>query len=223
MLTELSPTLTRATVAVKPEDLLLKKGSWVKFTKSWAGDQLWAANNTFEVINEPLIVRYPISRKAPTGHYCNLDLSNLVNPSSTTPAATANFSWQMYPVQTNALYQIAVGFKPGNYWVQTYIPSNKYIYTVGSTSIYPDVNSSIWRYLGVKYPKDSPEESPVWFLYTLWNMVPIILRLYCDGPDYDKMTLVFKLNKCQLAPKKLTESEQSRALLIEYYTDLVGF
>jgi hypothetical protein len=227
MLSELAPTIARSTVEVKPSELLLQQNSWVKFSKTWGADQEYLANNVFQVINQPLVVRYPISRKAPAGHYATLDLSNTVNPPSTTPAATANFSWQLYPIQKNVLYQIAVGLKKGNYFVQTFIPSNKYIYTTGSTSIYPDFNSSIWRYLGVKYPKDSPEEAPVWYLYTVWNMVPIILELYCDGQDVDKMTLVFKINKCQL--KQIQPSDpkyaeaNARAMLIPYYTDLVGF
>lgn len=223
MFTELSPTLARSVTAVKPEDLLLKKGSWVTFSPAWPGDQTWAAGKSFEVVNTPLVVRYPISRRAPSGHYCDLDLSNLVQPGGTTPPATAVFSWQMYPVQTQVVYQIAVALKPGNYFVQTYVPANKYIYTVGATAIYPDLASPIWRYLGVKYPKDSPEDSPVWFLYTLWNMVPIILRLYADGADYEKMTLVFKINKCQLAPKALTDAQKEQALLLPYCTELVGY
>jgi hypothetical protein len=223
MLTELSPTLARSTTAVKPDELLLKKGSWVQFTKAWGGDQEWAAGKCFEVINDPLVVKYPISRRAPTGHYCDLDLSNLVNPASTTPPATQIFSWQMYPVQKSVLYQIAVGLKSGNYWVQTYIPAAKFIYTMGATSIFPDTASPIWRYLGVKRPPDTPEESPVWFLYTLWNMVPIILRCYVDGPDFEKMTLVFKVNKCQLQEKLLNDQQREKALLLPYYTELVGF
>jgi len=223
MITELSPTMARSITSVRPEDLLLKKGSWVTFSKTWAGDQNWAAGNSFEVANEPLVVKYPISRVAPTGRYCDIDLSNLVSPSSTIPAITAIFSWQMYPVKTQQLYQIAVGMKPGNYFIQTFIPANKYIYTVGATSIYPDINSPIWRYLGAKYPKDSPMDSPVWFLYTMWNMVPIILRLYCDGPDFEKMTVEFKINKCQLVPKALTLDQQSKALLLQYSNELVGF
>lgn len=223
MLTELSPTLTRSLTSVKPEDLLLKKGSWIQFSNAWVGDQNWAAGKSFEVANEPLVVKYPVSRRAPAAHYCDIDLSNLVNPSSTIPAATAIFSWQMYPVKTQQLYQIAVGLKPGNYFVQTFIPANKYIYTVGATSVYPDINSPIWRYLGAKYPKDSPAEAPVWFIYTLWNMVPIILRLYADGADFEKMTIEFKINKCQLAPKVLTDEQRARALLLEYSSELVGF
>jgi hypothetical protein len=243
MLTELSPTLTHSTVAVKPDELLLQKGSWVRFTKAWGQDQAWAADKTFEVVNDPLVVKYPISRKVPTGHYADLDLSNLVNPvGGTMPAINASFSWQMYPVQTYNLYQISVGFKRGDYFVQTYIPASKFIYTVGASVIYPDMNSTIWRYLGAKYPKDSPAESPVWYLYTMWNMVPIILRLYCDGPDYDKMTLEFKINKCQLAEINLrtvaaqlqmdtadlrVTSELKRihdkALLLPYYTEMVGY
>ena len=206
---------------------MLQQNSWVKFSKSWAADQDYLAGNVYQVFNQPLVVRYPITRKAPTGYYATLDLSNTVNPPSTTPAANANFSWQMYPNTKNVLYQISVGLKKGNYFVQTFIPSNKYIYTVGSTSIYPDFNSSLWRYLGVKYPKDSPEESPVWNLYTVWNMVPIILELYSEGQDVEKMTLVFKVNKCQLkeippANPKYDEAN-ARAMLIPYYTDLVGF
>jgi hypothetical protein len=150
----------------------------------------------------------------------------------------------MYPVNPNILYQISVGMKPGKYFVLTSIPSGTIpIYQMGSAAIPPSITDPLYRYLGAKYPEDSPEKSPTWFLYTILNAPQIILQILMDGGDtmaaavlYGKATIIFRVNKCRLqeiTPQSLAnvQSEtarawqmiQDKALYIPYYKELTDF
>lgn len=213
MITSLSPLYSKVSTYAKPEDILLQKGGWVRFTDQWPDTYKWARGNTFAVIQEPIIVSYAVTRTAPAGDYCDIDLSN----------STAGL--KLYPASQNILYQMAVGLKPGNYLVQTYIPSAKYVYDLGDSSMFPDVASATLMYLGAKQYRDSPYETPLWYLYSIKDMAAFILRLLVlGGVDFEKMTLEFKINKCQLSQIIAPTPEQiDKALLLRWYTELTGF
>jgi len=212
MITSLSPLFARVSTYTKPEDILLRKGSWIKFTSQWPDTYKWAKGNTFVVTQEPIIVPYAVTRTAPGGDYCDVDLSN----------STAGL--KLYPESENILYQMAVGLKPGEYLVHTYIPTGKYVYALGESSMFPDVSSATLMYLGAKQYRDSPYETPLWYLYSIKDMSAFILRLLAlGGVDFEKMTLEFKINKCQLSQIIAPTPEQvDKALLLRWHTEFAG-
>lgn len=233
MITQAPKTFHHASVDVKPSDLLLQKGSWVNFSPAWPQDNIsgWCSGRAFEVSQDPIVTNYPISRIIPTGHYALIDLSNQV------PPPTANYSLQMYPAQIGVVYQISIGMKKGDYFVQLYIPRNVYVYNVGSSAIFPDISDSTFKYLGAKYPDDSPDTSPTWNLYAINQMVAFVMAIYVDGPDFDKATINFQINKCPVTeiPQRVPGASGGmianpvytqavkQGTLIQYQTEMQGF
>lgn len=208
MLTTLSPLFHRVATQVRPEDLLLQKGSWVHFSRAWPSTWSWASGKSFGVSEEPLLVRYARSYVLPESDYQDYDLSN----------ATAGL--KLYPEEQGMLYQCALGLKPGNYIVHLFVPTNRYIYALGEATMYPDVANANLRYLGALRPEDSPHDSPLTFLYFIKDAPAFILRLYVlAGTSYEKVTLEFSINKCKLREVALTEEQAAKALRIAYYTE----
>jgi len=213
MITELSQLFHRVGVSSKPEDLLLQKGSWVRFTPEWPDTYKWVRGNTFIVSEEPILVPYPVDYILPESDYQDIDLSN------------ATGGLRLYPESEGILYETTVGLKEGNYLLHTYVPVNKYVYYLAYPTMYPDVTDAALRYLGAKTYNDSPYESPLWKLYFIKNMPAFILRLYVlSGEDFVKVMLSFNINKCQLTKiENPTVEQQEKALLIRYYTQFAGF
>lgn len=213
MITELSPLLHKVSTEVKPEDLLLQKESWVYFSPEWPDTWDWASGKLFRVSEEPILVRYNKSYILPDLDYQDYDLSN----------ATAGL--KLYPADEGVVYQVAIGFKPGNYLTHIYVPTNRYVYALGESTMYPDVDSADKLYLGPKYPEDSPAEAPTLFFYLIKDGPAFVLRPYVlRGLDYDKVGLEFNINKARLEQiKNPTEDMIRKALRIAYYTELTGF
>lgn len=214
MITELSPLLHRAATEVKPEKLLLSKDAWVYFSKAWSDNWKWAAGKLFRVSREPLLVRYPVSYVLPGSDYKNLDLSNSTS------------GLKLYPEQEGVLYQCAVGFKPGDYITGIYCPStSKYVYQLGEASMFPDVADPSKRYMGAKSPSDSPYEAPLLFLYFIKDGPAFYLQPYVlESASYEKVTIEFNINKCQLEEVAGPTQEQiDQARRIDYYTELTGY
>lgn len=218
MLSHLSPLLARVNTYAKPEDLLLQKGSWVRFSDKFKDTTKWARGNFFEVEEEPVFVHYARSYTLPASDWKDLDLSNATN------------GLNLYPEDENVVYQIAVGFKPGEYITHVYIPKDKYVYRLGETSMYPVVdttgtNYATHKYLGVFNPSDSPFDSPLLFLYVIKELSSFYLRPFIlEGVDFDKVTIGFGVNKCKLNLIESPSKEQlERAMLIQYYEQLTGY
>lgn len=213
MIIQLSPTLHKVATYVKPEDLLLRKGSWLKFSDAWPDTPAkWAKGKVFAVSEEPLIVPFQASYILPGADYKDIDLSN----------ATAGL--KLYPENEGRVFQIAVGFKPGQYLVHTYIPTPRYIYALEDSSMFPDVTSAANKYLGAKVPEESPFDAPLWQLFAIKDMSAFMLRLYVlDGVDFEKVTLGFWINKCMLKViESPTPEQREKALLLRYYTEFLG-
>jgi hypothetical protein len=250
MLTELSPLFHDGVALVRPEDAQLKKGSWVRFSTGFPGDAKtgWASGNTFVVNGDPLMVDYPISRNIVNQSWATLDLTNQTNPTLPGiphPTNGQQGTFQMYPTNERVLHQISVGMKPGKYFIVTSIPSGTIpIFNLNNPAIPPTITDPVYRYLGAKYPKDSPVNSPTWFLYTILNAPQIILQMFMDGGDtmaagvlYGKASIIFRVNRCRLTQITLSSLNgsnpadanrmwqiiQDKALYIPYYKELTDF
>ena len=215
MLSNLSPLLADVSTTVKPEDLLLSQGSWVRF--SGLHKKEWCKGRLFEVVEQPILVNYPVSYTLPTDDYKDLDLSNTTG------------GLKLYPEDERVLYQIGIGFKSGDYIVHVYIPSaDKYIFDVDNTSMYPDISSATLKYLGAFNPESSPFNAPLLYTYVFKDVDAVFLRPYVlEGVDFEKVTIGFRINKCKLAElTDFTEDEynlaMNRAQYIPYYEELRG-
>ena len=214
MFTALSPLFSRAATTVRPEDLLLQKGSWVRFSEAWTGTWAWAKGNLFVVKEEPILVKYPVSRILPGDDWVDLALAN------------SNNGLKLYPDDVGILYEIAVGFKPGDYIVHLLVPKAKDVLRLGQTTMYMDITDTTDKlYLGAKHPQDSPHTGPLLFLYAIKDAPAIYLRPYALGSvSWEKVTLEFHVNKCKLERVVDPTAEKvARAKRIAYYTELTGF
>ena len=213
MITQLSPLLHRVSTEIKPEDLLLQKGAWVYFSEKWPGTWKWCSGKLFYVTEEPILVKYPKSYILPGSDYKDLDLSN------------SDSGLKLYPEDEGVLYQCAVGFKLGDYIAHIYVPKDKYVYALGESTMYPNVDDADKLYLGAKEPSDSPHTSPLLFLYFIKDGPAFYLRPYVlQSVTYEKVTIEFNVNKLKLTEViNPPEDMIKRARLISYYTSLTGF
>ncbi|MFH1031123.1 MAG: hypothetical protein V1767_00930 [Chloroflexota bacterium] len=223
MISQLSPLFSKVSTFVRPEDFLLQKGQWVKFSSAWQGN--FPENlpgGSFIVKEEPVLVKYDISRIIPGNDFVDIDLSNQTMPT----AAGVGGTQQLYPSQPGVLYQIVLGFKKGNYFIPFYIPGGSPIFTLSSSFLTsPNFAAADGRrYLGSKTYRDSPEDTPLISLYTIQNMPSIVLRYYADiGINFEKIVVTYNVNKCKISPIQLSPEQEERALKIPYYTEFVNF
>lgn len=213
MIFDLSPLTHKGQMLLKEQDVQLKRDSWVRFSSLWPADDKtgWCSGKTFTVSADPILVDYPVSRNIVNGNYATLDLTNDTNPTIPGvphPTAAQAGTLQMYPATTYILYQISVGIKPGKQFLQIYFNSvqNPPVYQLGSAAIQGGIADPVYRYLGAKYPDDSPANFPTLQLFTIMQAPKIILQMYMDGGDtmvggllYGKGTCLFRVNKCKLA------------------------
>ena len=194
MITQLAPGFARVSVQASPNDLFLQKGSWVKFSQRWQGDSGWAAGKVFEVNSDPVVIQFPISYIVPGGDYVDVNLANL-------PTGFSKTQLNLFPNTPKVLYQAGIGMEKDDFFIQLGIPSaNKYIYNLGQAFMYPNISDTNLKYLGQKTWKDSPADSPLWFLYFIYNNPYTYLRIYAlAGKAFEKCRLVFWINKCGLA------------------------
>ncbi len=212
MLGNLSPLTHQGQMLLKLEDVQLQKGSWVRFSPQFPADIKtgWASGKTFVVSQDTMLVDYPVSRIIRNGNHVDLDLTNDSSPTLPGvphPTAAQAGTLQMYPATNYIVYQISIGMKMGPYFSQFYFTgaTNPPVYQLGSSAIQASIADPVYRYLGAKYPKDSPEKFPTWFLYSIMQAPKMIVQLNMDGGDtmaagvlFGKATIVFRVNKCKL-------------------------
>lgn len=213
MISHLSPVLKRVATEVRPQDLLLTKGAWVRFSDEFPDTHKWARGKLFEVKEEPLLVPYAASYTLPRSDYKDVDLSN----------ATAGI--KLYPQNEGVLYECLIGLKPGEYLVHIYIPKDKYVYSLGESSMYPEVSDASRKYLGGFKPEDTPDVCPLLKFYFIKDQPAFYLRFYVlESVDFDKCTALLWVNKCRLQLVEAPTKEQvDRAKLISWVTELPGY
>ena len=188
---------------------LLQKGFFVRFSDEWPDTLPYVKGKFFRVArtNE---VNYDIPYILPSGNYRDVDFSNQVG------------GVNLYPENTKSLFEVALGFKPGNYQVQFYIPAGEFVNRLEQAGMVPNVASATLKYLGAFKPADSPYEDRRILLYFLKDLEPCVLRLFVDtGCDFEKAVFGVTVNKCYLAELKAPTSDQlARAKEILYYSEL---
>jgi len=200
-------------VVVPPK--LLQEGYLVYFSGGWP--------STHDAIREKLFridvcnqIPYDRSYILPTGAagtiYRDVDFSN----------GAGAFQEDIYPENQNSLFEVLVGFKPGNFLSQWYVPAGKSVHNLEYAQMYPDLTDATRRYLGARLPKDSPYEDPRIKLYFVKDLAPIIMRLYVlAGVAFEKIRVGLTINKCHMreisAP---TDDQMLKAKVIRYYDEL---
>jgi len=191
-----------------PVPKILQEGFYAHFSDQWPLTLPHVKGKTFQV-EKTNQVPYDLSYIIPANDYRDVDLSNSAGGEN------------IYPENTKTLYQILLGFKPGNYMVHFYIPAGEYVHRLEQAGMVPNVASATLRYLGARKPEDSPYEDKRIFIYTVKDLEPVILRVFVDnGVDFEKCTLSLLVNKCYLKEITPTSEQLAKALKIDYYSSL---
>jgi len=197
-------------VVIPPK--LLQEGYLVHFDNDWPSTHDAIRERTFriDVCNQ---VPYDLSYILPTGAlgtiYRDVDFSN----------GSGAFQESLYPENQNSLFEVLLGFKPGNFLTHWYIPASKSVHNLEYAQMYPDLTDVKRKYLGARQPKDSPYEDPRIKLYFVKDLAPLIMRLYVlPGVAFEKIVVGLTINKCLMrlieAP---TEEQKLKAKVIRYY------
>ena len=188
---------------------LLQKGFFVKFPNEWPDTLPHVKGKFFKIarVNE---VNQDLPYILPSNDYRDVDFSNQTG------------GVNLYPETTRTLYEVALGFKPGNYQVQFYIPAGEFVSRLDQAGMVPDVTVVARKYLGALKPEDSPYEDKRILIYFVKDLEPLIARTFVDtGCDFEKCVLGVTVNKCYLEELKTPTSEQlARSKEILYYSQL---
>ena len=188
---------------------LLQEGYYVHFTKAWPAEFSAISGKYFQIA-ETNVVPHDIHHIIPTNDYRDVDLSNSAGGEN------------LYPENQNTLNEVVLGFKPGTYLAQVYIPAGEAMSRLEQASMFPDVTSTTLRYLGQRTPTDSPYDDKRIFMYFVRNLEPIIYRMFVDtGIDFEKVVMGVMVNKCRLSEiKNPTPDHERLAKVIRYYSEL---
>ena len=188
---------------------LLQKGFFVKFTDEWP-DTLPHVKGKFFRVARVNQVNQDLPYILPSNDFRDVDFSNQTG------------GVNLYPEGSGTLYEVALGFKPGNYQVQFYIPAGEFVSRLEQAGMVPDVTVAARRYLGAFKPEDSPYEDKRILLYFVKDLEPMILRTFVDtGCDYEKAVFGVTVNKCYLDEMKTPTADQlARSKEILYYSQL---
>lgn len=205
---EVRPTETFAGVQPRPKILL--PTWWVKFSGNFP-DSLKHVQGKFFTIEQQEQVRYPITKVIKEDCYIDLNLSN------------EDTGEKLYPDVATHLYEMLIGFEEGHYICQVYFPANYPIYALDYPGMTPLITNDTYKYLGAIKPEDSPIKNPIFKLYTIYDMSPVILRLYVDdGVDYEKVSLEFMINRCVMKeqPSLAPGVDPKKVKLIQYLDEI---
>jgi len=172
---------------VYPRPKVLLPGHNVQFSNKFPDSLDFVKGKTFK-ITSTIQVSYELSWMLPALHYKDINLSN------------ENAGEKLYPEAGDELYEMLLGFKPGNYFTQIYFPTDMPVYKLGYYTMVPLISDAALKYLGAIKPEDSPADDPILKLFTVFKLNPFIFRISVDnGIDYEKMTWKILINKCKLA------------------------
>ena len=196
-------------IVVPPK--LLQEGYLVTFPTTWPATYKWVTGKTFRldaVVQTP----YDLAYKIPTGDYRDVDFSN----------GTGTFQESVYPENTISLFEVAIGFKPGHFIAEFFIPAGKTLHRLEYAQMEPDITHAKRLFLGAFQDKDSPYDDPRIRAYFVKDFTPLIMRLYVKaGIDYEKIIAGLTVNRCKLREIETPSQEQiQKAKVIRYYDEL---
>jgi len=193
-------------VVIPPKTL--QEGYLVTFSSDWPSTHVAIREKTcrIDAVNQ---VPYDLSYIIPTGDFRDVDFAN----------GSGTFKENIYPENQNSLFEVLLGFKPGNFLSHWYIPAGKSVHNLEYAQMYPDLTNVKRKYLGARQPKDSPYDDPRIKLYFVKDLAPMIMRLYVlGGVDFEKVVTGLTVNKCQMREITLpTEDQKLKAKVIRYY------
>jgi hypothetical protein len=201
---------------------LLQPGYYVKFSDAWPAtlshvtyqDAQGFTRGKFFQVEVTNQVNYDLSYKIPVNDFRDVDFGN----------TATGFNENLYPTNPKTLYETQIGFKEANLLAIFYIPAGEPLSRLEQANMIPPVAlpfGATLRYLGAKKPSDSPYYDKRIYLYSVFNMEPLIMRLFVDnGVDFDKVVVGLVVNKCSLTIIDYPTQEMlNRAKVIKYYTE----
>jgi hypothetical protein len=224
------------TLEFPPAKRQYETGDLITFSNAWPSQLGILPGHTYKVVWRA-DVPYDLSYIIGTADYKDVNISDNTQNAPTNPQYE-----NLYPYGTqNTIYQILLGFKPGNYMCHLYMPYDQWILGLEFTNMVPnDANMSNPRlkYIGSIKPEDSPHYDPRLTIVTVYNMVPFYLRYLTDSGvtgDAEKCITNMIINHCQLVDvtaglpgvnpqgqnviMPLTQEQKNRNL-IRYVTEL---
>ncbi|MBA7606324.1 hypothetical protein ES703_13472 [subsurface metagenome] len=193
-------------VVIPPKTL--QEGYLVHFDSDWPSTHNAIRERTFRIdaVNQ---VPYDLPYIIKTGYYRDVDFAN----------GSGTFKENIYPENQNSLFEVLLGFKPGNFLTHWYIPASKSIHGLEYAQMYPDLTDTKKKYLGARQPKDSPYNDPRIKLYFVKDLAPLIMRLFVlPGVDWELCVTGLTVNKCLMRElESPTEDQLLKAKVIRYY------
>jgi hypothetical protein len=194
------------TTEIKSQPRILLPGYWVKFSDKFPDYLSHVKGKAFQ-IDRQVQVTYELSWIIREACYKDINLSN------------EDTGQKLFPDVADNLYEMLIGFKPGNYYIIPYFPADQPIYRLDYPTQTPLVSDSALKYLGTIKPADSPVENPTFKLYLVYELKPVILRIVADDAcDYTKITWEILINRCHMVEGKVPENVTPKP--IEYLDNL---
>lgn len=201
---ELRPTPT--VKEVKYEQRIVLPNWWIKFSDNFPSGLKHVKGKTVRIAKQQQ-VKYELSWVIKEACYVDVNLSN------------ESAGEKLYPDVESNLYEVLIGFKPGNYLCHIYFPAEYPLYRLDDPGMSPLISDSAKKYLGAIKPSDSPVDDPTLKLYLVFNLTPIILRLYADdGVAYEKASLQFTVNRCLMVEEP--PPPEVKPKLIQYLDEI---
>jgi len=175
---------TEVFAGVQPRPKILLPDHWVKFSNNFPSGLSHVRGKSARIAKQQQVT-YELSWIIKEACYKDVNLSN------------ENTGEKLYPDVADNLYEMLIGFKPGNYLCHVYFPADYPIYRLDDPDMSPIISDAAKKYLGAIKPSDSPIDNPTFKLYLVYELSPVILRLYADdGVDYEKISVQFIINRC---------------------------
>jgi len=169
---------------IKPAVKVVLPNWWLRFSGAFPDTLDHVKGKTFRILKQQQ-VKYELSWIINEACYKDVTLSN------------EDAGEKLYPDVADNLYEVIIGFKPGNYFCHVYFPADYPLYRLDYPDMSPLISNASLKYLGAIRPENSPVDNPIFKLYLVYKLKPVILRLYADDSvDYEKIGLEFTINRC---------------------------
>lgn len=195
-------------VVIPPK--LLQEGYLVYFPTTWPSTYTAHRGKMFQL--GPVVpIPYDLSYKLFASDYRDVDFSN----------GDGDFQESIYPEQDVSLFEVLVGFKPGSFITEWFIPADRSLHRLEYAQMEPDITDAKKLYLGAFKASDSPYEDPRIKLYFIRKFTPLIMRTYIlPGVDFEKVVVGLTVNRCKLTLiDSPSEDQKAKAKVIRYYDE----